>query len=161
MTSSLDRKKLAKIAGLMTSGYPHEVSEAAIKATKMIKEAGSTWEEVIMGAPAQQQRPSYSSYPNQGHSKTTSRGDQRWDNFANEYPEEAEWMLEKEESFDFAASVKEAVRKYGRLTENQLAAVQKCIVRDKEYEAERAKGTSKDRAKGRRSNSRGGDDEAF
>ena len=52
------------------------------------------------------------------------------------------WMREKEESFDFAASMLEAFNRYGRLTDNQLAAVLRCMARD----AERAEARKRDAA---------------
>lgn len=53
--------------------------------------------------------------------------DANWDGFAAEHPALAAWMLASRERFPFAASLEEAVRKYGDLTERQLAAAQKCV----------------------------------
>lgn len=40
---------------------------------------------------------------------------------------EFEWMLASAATFEFAASMLDAVRKYGSLTDRQLAAVRKCV----------------------------------
>lgn len=132
---ALDRKKLAKICGIMGSGFPHEVSEAANKATAMIKAAGSTWQEVIEGAPAQAAPP-----PRQPHNhapnRDKDRGDFKWDKFSSDYPEEASWISDKSATFDFAESVYQGVRRYGSLTERQMAAVRRCMARDAERDEE-------------------------
>lgn len=47
-------------------------------------------------------------------------------------PEMAEWLRVKSASFDFAKSMLDALAKWGSLTDNQLAAVQKCMQRDVE-----------------------------
>jgi hypothetical protein len=57
--------------------------------------------------------------------------------FAAAWPAEWAWMNAKANSFDFARSMLEAIDKFDTLTERQLAAVQKCIQRDKERAAER------------------------
>jgi hypothetical protein len=53
----------------------------------------------------------------------------------DEHTEEVAWMRESAGRFDFARSMQEAVTKYGHLTDNQLAAVRKCMVRDAERKA--------------------------
>jgi hypothetical protein len=50
-------------------------------------------------------------------------------------PEIAAWISAKAETFSFAAAMDEAITKYGGLTEGQLAAVERCIARDKERDA--------------------------
>lgn len=49
-----------------------------------------------------------------------------WEGFAAQHPEVAAW-IEANPGFEFAASLGAAVRKYGSLTERQLAAAQKCV----------------------------------
>lgn len=132
---TLDRKKLAKVAGIMTSGFPHEVSEAANKATKMIKDAGSTWEEVILGAPAQQPPPpprQERPQPQGNSGQGPDRAKAKWDKFSEDYPEEAQWIDSNAATFDFAESLYQGVRRYGKLTERQMAAVRRCMARDEE-----------------------------
>jgi hypothetical protein len=46
--------------------------------------------------------------------------------FAANYPAEHAWMVAQAPTFGFAAAMVEAVKKYGELTEGQLAAVRKC-----------------------------------
>lgn len=48
------------------------------------------------------------------------------------HAQEWEWIVRRAGSFDFAGSMREAVTKYRRLTDNQLAAVRRCMVRDAE-----------------------------
>jgi hypothetical protein len=52
--------------------------------------------------------------------------------FAAEHPTEWAWMRERALRWDFARSMVEAVAKWGRLTDGQLAAVRKCIAKDAE-----------------------------
>lgn len=58
--------------------------------------------------------------------------------FAQENPAMHAWMVAKAPSFDFAASMLEAVRKWGDLTEGQRGAVGRCMERDAARDAERA-----------------------
>jgi hypothetical protein len=44
---------------------------------------------------------------------------------------EYDWMVTNETDFEFAASVLAGLRKFGSLTERQLAAVQRCMARDR------------------------------
>lgn len=53
-------------------------------------------------------------------------------------PAEAGWIKANEGRNDFALSMRNAVTKYGHLTENQLRAVRNAIVRDEARAAERA-----------------------
>ena len=63
----------------------------------------------------------------------------RADDWRAANPVEAQW-LEKAASrgFEFAVSLSEALNKFGHLTEGQIAAVRKCIVRDNERKVEQA-----------------------
>lgn len=55
--------------------------------------------------------------------------------FAAEYPAVLEWMTAAAPRFAFAASLLESVRKYGHLTEKQLAAAMRLMARDAERAA--------------------------
>lgn len=45
------RAKLAKIAGLLASDHPGERDNAALVATRLLRGAGATWEELILSHP--------------------------------------------------------------------------------------------------------------
>jgi predicted RNA-binding Zn-ribbon protein involved in translation (DUF1610 family) len=60
------------------------------------------------------------------------------DTFAEEHPAAYEWMVAQAPRFDFAASMLGSLKKWGRLTDNQLAAVERCVERDRERTAKRA-----------------------
>lgn len=49
--------------------------------------------------------------------------------FALDHPREAEWIEANKDGFEFAAAMDHDVRRWGRLTERQLAAVQRCMQR--------------------------------
>jgi len=53
----------------------------------------------------------------------------RWEAFAEGHPPQAAWILQKAPTFAFAASMKEAVEKYGNLTDGQMTAVGNCMNR--------------------------------
>lgn len=50
----------------------------------------------------------------------------RWAAFETAHPAEAAWIARSTPTFEFAASLRAAVEKYGELTERQLAAATKC-----------------------------------
>lgn len=54
----------------------------------------------------------------------------RVDDFTKQHPSEAAWLVAKQDKFDFARSMLEAVRKYGSLTDRQLATVQRLQLQD-------------------------------
>lgn len=58
--------------------------------------------------------------------------------FAQEFPAVHAWIVAKAPTFDFAASMLEAVQKWGNLTEGQRGAVERCMERDAARDAERA-----------------------
>jgi hypothetical protein len=58
------------------------------------------------------------------------------DAFKFDFPAEYEWMVFSAPTFDFAQSMLDSVKKYGSLTEKQLAAVQKCVAKMNERKAE-------------------------
>ena len=62
--------------------------------------------------------------------------------FAAEFPAEHEWMVASAPRFEFAQSMLDAVRKYGSLTERQLAAVQNCVAKAAQRTAERQQRTA-------------------
>lgn len=63
----------------------------------------------------------------------------RADEWRAAHPIESEWLERAAaRGFDFAASLSDALVKFGHLTEGQLAAVRKCIARDDERKAEQA-----------------------
>jgi hypothetical protein len=143
-----DRDKLAKIMGMTTSSAEGEQLAALRQANKLLKERQMTWAEVLARAPATASPPPQPP-PRQEHPKTAapnrpgaserhsrqdtgkSREDIRWEAFEGKDPERAEWIDNNANHFDFAESLYHGVRKYGRLTPNQEAAVDRCIARDK------------------------------
>jgi len=78
--------------------------------------------------------------------KVAARAERKLQNsleaFAAEQPVVWQWMNEQAEKFEFAASLLEALKKYGRLTEKQLVSATKCAVgwqeRKAKWAAERA-----------------------
>ena len=69
--------------------------------------------------------------------RKVKKADADWASFAEAYPTEAAWIEARRVGFDFAGSMYEAVRKYGDLTERQLAAVQRMVIKDADREAQR------------------------
>jgi len=55
--------------------------------------------------------------------------------WAAAHPAEYRWMNAKSQTFGFAQAMCDAVVRFGSLTDNQLAAVQKCMARDDERQA--------------------------
>lgn len=53
-----------------------------------------------------------------------------WDTFVDTHPSLAAWLLKKAPSFDFAASLKAGIEKYGALTERQQATLVGMVERD-------------------------------
>lgn len=51
--------------------------------------------------------------------------------YASSHEAVTAWILAKQGSFNFALAMREAIDRYGRLTFNQLAAVERCMARDK------------------------------
>lgn len=58
--------------------------------------------------------------------------------FTTAYPDVVAWLEERAPSFGFAASLKASLAKYGSLTDGQLAAVERCILKDAERAEVRA-----------------------
>lgn len=56
---------------------------------------------------------------------------------AEAYPAQHAWLIAKAPTFNFAQSLLDAARKFGELTEGQVAAIDKCIARDAERDAAR------------------------
>jgi hypothetical protein len=63
--------------------------------------------------------------------------DNNWAAFSASHPEVAAWM-DSNTGFEFAVSLKQAVIKYGALTERQLASADKCVASQKLRDADRA-----------------------
>jgi hypothetical protein len=59
--------------------------------------------------------------------KATKEAD-RLAGFAEQYESEYSWMVESAPTFSFAQNMLDALKKYGSLTERQLASVQKCVI---------------------------------
>jgi hypothetical protein len=66
--------------------------------------------------------------------KVQARADQRaernWEDFVAQHADMAEWVAAKAPTFQFAAAMRDAVRKYGDLTVNQVAAISRCMDQD-------------------------------
>lgn len=58
--------------------------------------------------------------------------------WGEQYPAEWKWILEHGNSFDFAKAMYDALQQWGRLTQGQLEAVQRCVAREQAREQERA-----------------------
>lgn len=61
--------------------------------------------------------------------KTASRA-QAVTEWSEANPAEAAWIIAKESTFGFAANMRDALLKYGELTQGQIEAVRKCIASD-------------------------------
>lgn len=62
-----------------------------------------------------------------------------WDTFKIANKLEAEWIERRRETFGFfAGAMYDAVRKYGRLTDGQMAAVRRCVANDQGHAQKRA-----------------------
>lgn len=59
--------------------------------------------------------------------KATKEADRLAD-FAEQYEAEYNWMVESAPTFGFANNMLDALKKYGSLTERQLASVRKCVL---------------------------------
>jgi hypothetical protein len=70
--------------------------------------------------------------------RTAQQPARRWEAFIAAQPAAAGWMMDKADRFEFARSMREAVEKYGDLTERQMQAVERCMARDVERDAARA-----------------------
>lgn len=64
--------------------------------------------------------------------RKSARLDARVEGWARTYPDEMAWIRSRAPSFAFAASMAEAIERYGDLTEKQLATVQRLMVADVE-----------------------------
>jgi hypothetical protein len=63
--------------------------------------------------------------------------------FAAQYPAVVAWLNAKAATFDFARSLREYLAKHGELTDGQLAAAQRCMLRDQQRDAERAQNAAR------------------
>jgi hypothetical protein len=62
-----------------------------------------------------------------------------WDAFCAAQPDVSRWIEAKAPTFDFAASLKNAVMKFADLTPGQYDAVERCMQRDTARDAQRAR----------------------
>lgn len=62
-----------------------------------------------------------------------------WDKWAEANQQEAAWVLSEMDHFEFAAKMYEAVKKFGDLTQGQMDAVRKGVVRQANWAADKAK----------------------
>lgn len=69
--------------------------------------------------------------------KRASKALNNWAWFKEHFPNEAHW-IENNQDFGFAVNMKDAVGRYGNLTDKQLDAIARCIVKQEQREAERA-----------------------
>jgi hypothetical protein len=66
-------------------------------------------------------------------------GERRLQQFEAVHPDEAAWMKSRaDRGFNFAQDLLRGVKQYGHLTERQMAAVQRCIVQDRERDEQHA-----------------------
>lgn len=70
--------------------------------------------------------------------RKASAAERNLEAFGTQYADELAWLISRAEGFPFAASMLDAVRKYGDLTEKQLTAVQSCVWKDLVRAEERA-----------------------
>jgi hypothetical protein len=137
----VDRDKLVKILNLTTSAQPGERDAAILKANQFLKQRGVTWDQILAIQPVRNDytktehsqkadaQPKSESKPSQGanHTKEQSREDRNWERFCEMDPARSEWIDDNAGSLDFAESLYNGVRKYGRLTPRQAAAVDKWL----------------------------------
>lgn len=71
--------------------------------------------------------------------RKTARGDENWTDFQKAQPAVAAWIERAAPTFAFAADMCETVRRFGSLTERQMAACLRCVERaEQRVEARRA-----------------------
>lgn len=63
----------------------------------------------------------------QVESRNVKVADTKLENFKLSFEAEYNWMVESAPTFGFAQSMLDAVKKYGHLTERQMASVRKCV----------------------------------
>lgn len=74
----------------------------------------------------------------QRHAREERKQQEIMSAFATEHPAAYEWMVAQAPRFEFAASMLQALQKWGTLTDGQLAAVTRCVEREQARNAERA-----------------------
>ena len=72
------------------------------------------------------------------HAGKVHKAEKALKTFAELNPEMWAWIERTAPRFEFAASMKEAIKKFGHLTPGQMAAVERCMARDVVRMAERA-----------------------
>jgi hypothetical protein len=147
MPETLDKEKLAKILGMLASDKDGERAAAGLLASRMLKASGLTWDALLSGGARMRDgvigRAEVERAYKQGFAagaakaaeeKAAAKADRRWESFKTEYPDEAEWLEENEGISEFADSLMAGFRKFGSLTERQLAAIRRNINRERENE---------------------------
>lgn len=81
-----------------------------------------------------QKRAVYAADVKKRKSITVSEKREAW---VEQHEAEYNWLLENAGSFEFATSLRDALNRYGSLTDGQLGAVRKCILKAAERTAER------------------------
>jgi len=71
-------------------------------------------------------------------SRSATKAEQTWSDFAAQQPVAAAWIVTKRESFDFAAKMYDAVVRFGDLTDRQLDTCTRLAEKDAAKAAERA-----------------------
>lgn len=74
----------------------------------------------------------------QAASRAANSKARNWEAFVAAHPDAALWIERKTPSFDFAYSMRQAVEKYGELTERQMATVTRLMEGDAARDAQRA-----------------------
>ena len=75
--------------------------------------------------------------------KKERKAQEALEKFGAEHPAEMGWIFARREKFSFATQMYEEIQKYGDLTLNQLAAVQRCIEGDAKRADERKEAVAK------------------
>lgn len=128
MMPDIDPSRLAKLCEMMASPHDGEALTAARKANELIRGAGLTWTDIVMGS--NNERPSQGGRSRE-HYETDP--DVLWEKFEASHPGQAAWILRHSDSFDFARSLRDSVLKWGRLTPKQAAAVERGIARERAW----------------------------
>src|SRR5580765_6869406 len=121
---------------MMSSTHDGEALAALRKANAMLKESKLTWAEALAqtttapksnGFAAGQHYTGDVFYddwpPPTRHRQRTPQN--KWLAFASQHPDVARWLMQHNDTNDFAASLVRGVMKYGSLTERQMAAVRR------------------------------------
>lgn len=75
---------------------------------------------------------------NKAHARKEKLAADMWQDFVAAHPHAAAWIESKRHTYGFAQSMRDAVQRFGSLTDNQMAAVQRSIDKDAARATERA-----------------------